>query len=170
MNSKVAAVWIIVIIVLVVIGIIGAANQDLLVKDDKKEEPIFIKLPDSTNCKKQDDAKNVVYSFGKDKLTISYDLVYPSHELFVAASNICGTRNGEACTNKLSGVKMILKGEETDFVFILDVDPTKVKTTELDKYKESLEQLEIVISNETDFAKYQELLPVKDEVKYECQK
>ncbi len=170
MNTKVAAVWIIVIITLLVIGIIGAANQDILVKEDTKEEPIFIKQPDSTNCKKQDPAKNVVYSFGKDKLTITYDLVYPSHELFVAATKICGTRKNTVCSNKLSGVTMMLKGEETDFVFVLDVDPAKVKPTELDKYKESLEALELVISNETDFAKYQELLPVINEVKYECQK
>lgn len=175
MNSKVAAVWIVIFVVVIVIGIIGAANQDVLVNEDE-EQPIYVKLDNAKECTKKDDAKSIAYEFAynddsKDllrKLVITYNLNYPSHELYEAAVKICGSRTLTRCPNKLDGVTTILRGTETDFVMILDIEPSKVKPDKLTSYEKELKALELVITNETSISKYQEKLPVVNDVKYTC--
>ena len=70
----------------------------------------------------------------------------------------------------LQGVTMILEGVETDFYYIMSIDPNKINENQLKDYAADLEILELVLKKETSISKYKELLPVKEEVKYECSK
>ena len=177
MNSKAIAVWIIVIVIIFTIAILGAANQDILEKDDK-EEPVHVVLENAIDCKVNDPAKSNVYSFVYnkddndkiDKLVVTYRINYPSHELYEAAVKLCGARDKKNCPSKLSGVTMILEGVETDFYYIMSIDPNKINENQLKDYAADLEILELVLKKETSISKYKELLPVKEEVKYECSK
>ena len=177
MNSKVVVAWIVVIVLLLVVGILGAANQDIL-EDDKPEEPVFVKLDNSENCKVNDPAKSNVYSFVYnkddndkiDKLVVTYRINYPSHELYEAAAKLCGSKESKKCPTKLSGITMILEGWETDFYYIMTIDLNKINEQQLKAYEADMNLLELVIKKETSLAKYKELLPVKEEVKYECSK
>ena len=65
---------------------------------------------------------------------------------------------------------MILEGVETDFYYIMSIDPNKINENQLKDYAADLEILELVLKKETSISKYKELLPVKEEVKYECSK
>ena len=168
MNSKVVTVWVIGIILSFGIGIFGAANQNLLQKVDPEKEPIVPSIKTDKKVKKctySDDAKAIAYQFtlanegGKvETVTISYKSNYPSHENYVAASNICNKAETGSCTLTIPGVKTTLQGDEEAFRFIATITPSKLNTATASSYIEDLGLLNMVVDYIEDVGSYEQAI------------
>lgn len=159
-NMKVVIFWIIFIFVFVGLALFGFFNQDLLEKKVVDEPYIPVVNSNKTRtCIGNLERGNVSYDFilNEDNTIKSLRVVYTA---------TAGTIDDYAAATSLSklnvlGINATLQNEYTNFTLVLMLTINSYDATALAENQQFLDELNIVIANETSLDNYNNLLNAK---------